>query len=851
MSKKLKRILVALLVIPLLSGVFITANADSNLGIGILKGESGKTINIFPTATSTSRTTYIEASGSYGSDVAVFGKQNNRYKIMIAGYEGWIDQNTINFYAVTEKKLPYGPSHYYLPKPDGSPDYLSHRIKTGRSTSFPEADTTWHPVNDILTKNLKRDTPYFSYDGHYFYENYYNMLLDYRDGTNRRSVNPGTPYFNYYQFLPFRTQSKHTAQNINTFFTGHRKFTSTITTPYEEYDSKTGKANESLLYNSGEWWIETQNKYGSNALLNLGVAANESAWGKSNIAVRTNNLFGHSAFDSNPGSATRYKDVKTSIESHTIDFLNWSYLKPVLSGFSGGYYRGGVLGDKSVGANVFYASDPYWGEKAANQYRLIDRVLGEQDLYSYRVGVKKGAGNDNVRIRKEPNTNSSIVGSLSEKYAPVVILDEVTGQSVSGSTKWYKIQSDHLMDSNRNIVSDNKDKFRKYEYDYATSFAYVHSSLIFEISKESEIPVYEDKLPRYAFEHLDKVGNNLELKLSLALNGVDYSKPNDVETYLEFVSLDTNEIEYSMALPQIKNASELPFELDSPDKLSKKFAWFKGSLNIDEIPDGDYFMQLRSTAGNTMVNGRVVTNISFKNITPSFEGKNKQASIFIDHLINGSPIRINIRNTKNIVKNGTGNSALFNSLHSLTVDSKGFMNISGTSYNINGHYPNKSSVSRNIIIENLSNFKQVKKSLGHYDDAPYNIRLKVPNGTSKDYAWYSGKVDLNEYPNGNYTFYVETNGNIKDFRYINDMKVTKFPEYHFNGRTVKFKVVVGKGYRLEMEVTGSPIKNLLADEIENDLTQIPESTSGQLSDVDLPENNVVEDIISEEDKINE
>ena len=40
-------------------------------------------------------------------------------------------------------------------------------------------------------------------------------------------------------------------------------------------------------------FIENQNKYGTNALLMIGVAANESAWGCSRIAAEKNNLFGH------------------------------------------------------------------------------------------------------------------------------------------------------------------------------------------------------------------------------------------------------------------------------------------------------------------------------------------------------------------------------------------------------------------------------------------------------------------------------------------------------------------------------------------------------------------------------
>ena len=42
-------------------------------------------------------------------------------------------------------------------------------------------------------------------------------------------------------------------------------------------------------------------------------------------------------------------------------------------------YHGGFFGDKAGGMNVRYASDPYWGEKAADFYRTFDMVMQGRD----------------------------------------------------------------------------------------------------------------------------------------------------------------------------------------------------------------------------------------------------------------------------------------------------------------------------------------------------------------------------------------------------------------------------------------------------------------------------------------
>ena len=53
---------------------------------------------------------------------------------------------------------------------------------------------------------LKEGTKYYSYDGHYFYtySNFDSMISDYNNGTRTNSVNPNSPYFNYYQYLPWQ-----------------------------------------------------------------------------------------------------------------------------------------------------------------------------------------------------------------------------------------------------------------------------------------------------------------------------------------------------------------------------------------------------------------------------------------------------------------------------------------------------------------------------------------------------------------------------------------------------------------------------------------------------------------------
>ena len=55
------------------------------------------------------------------------------------------------------------------------------------------------------------------------------------------------------------------------------------------------------------------------------------------------------------------------VKQHAYNFLQQGYLNP-----NDSRYHGSWFGDKASGINVNYASDPYWGEKAASFYYHLD-----------------------------------------------------------------------------------------------------------------------------------------------------------------------------------------------------------------------------------------------------------------------------------------------------------------------------------------------------------------------------------------------------------------------------------------------------------------------------------------------
>ena len=381
-------------------------------------------------------------TGSYAKDAAYIGTVNGKIRAKQAGTIMDFNKNDVTIVDYKDKETKI--SHYKVE--DG---YLYHIYYYGTNGSSKQRVGK-------KPSYLNTGTTYYSYDGHYFYTSYPTMIKDYQNSNTSypNAVNKSNPFYNYYQFLSHRSKTTLTASNFNA-----------IT------NDKAGSSS-SKMKNMGQYYIENQNTYGTNALLMFGVSGNESAWGTSAIAMDKNNLFGHGAVDSNPYyGANGYANPQTSIKYHAEKFISNGYLDN-----EDWRYNGGHLGDKLSGINVRYASDPYWGEKAASVNYYYNYG---SDYNKYTIGIINGQ-QKSYKLYKEPNstvTHTLGSGNSPRTYnLPVIILDTVT---VSGK-KWHKIQSDTALNSSRTDTDwDNK-------YSFSRDYLYIPASDVTIVTNGSD-----------------------------------------------------------------------------------------------------------------------------------------------------------------------------------------------------------------------------------------------------------------------------------------------------------------------------------------------------------------------------
>jgi LysM repeat protein len=116
-------------------------------------------------------------------------------------------------------------------------------------------------------------------------------------------------------------------------------------------------AGHGKLEGLGQAFIDVENRDDVNAYWGMAQAILETGWGLSAIAEQKNNLFGITAYDSNPyGDASEYNSAPDCVE-YWGNFIKTSYLTP-----GGAYY----VSTTPAGIARHWATDPDYASKVVS-----------------------------------------------------------------------------------------------------------------------------------------------------------------------------------------------------------------------------------------------------------------------------------------------------------------------------------------------------------------------------------------------------------------------------------------------------------------------------------------------------
>lgn len=415
-------------------------------GIAYILNTGNLNINIYTTAALQQAYTYVNQG--YVNDVPVIESTSTAAKIQVNGYIGWVSINDIQIVPINQVIN----TSYYIVSNGILKHYISNHITENKG----------HTINiGVSPVYLKENTKYFSYDGIYFYngsnvkESLSLLVSDLKNNHKNNSLNSSNPYYSYYQYLPFRSKTIYTAQQL-------------------DYYINDNTVENSKLRGIGQALKEAEEKYGVNALLILGVAINESGWGTSSISQTKNNLFGIKAYDSDVNQASTFKTPGDSVLEFAKNYISTGYVNP-----KNWRYYGGFLGNKKLGANVKYASDPFWGEKASKYALGVDLYYANNDIKKlkdynrYKIGIytsknnvknlsgtvlyNVGSGERNLGASFIITNDNTINISGEERYE---IYPDITSISFNGEYEWdnkgyVKKDGINIISNGRNGSSNN------------------------------------------------------------------------------------------------------------------------------------------------------------------------------------------------------------------------------------------------------------------------------------------------------------------------------------------------------------------------------------------------------------
>ena len=449
--------------------------------------------------------------------------------------------------------------NYYSVKTNGNYKDLIFTYHLG----YPNKDgkaLTYSITIGIAPAFMEEGVKYYSNDGINFYKN--SNLSD-LVGTN----------YNYYQFLPLRSRTDISADTINAYL-----------------NEKAGST--SILLNHGNDFIDNQKKYGVNGATILAMAIHESGWGKSNIAINKNNLFGWGAYDENTSNAKRYDSVSACIEAQMADNLA-NYMDVAAS-----VYFSMSLGNKGGGFITKYASDPYWAEKISQYYYDLDKYANNYngnltDYNKYALALVKTT---NAEIKKDASASSPTLYTTAN----------VTGYQKNLLTIVYEVGSEYTKVCTSNPLS-GEDKEVIYPiklpidtlvvYDKDLCMAYMKNADLEYLNNKKvidenptdkeDIQIPLDTKNYFSLSQLSLDGNNLTISGTAFFEGFNFN--------------DSSLIKHQLVLKDFANEEDVKvydlqtgeFQFNLNDGFTYQYIAFNGEVSLSDLNTGNYLLYIR------------------------------------------------------------------------------------------------------------------------------------------------------------------------------------------------------------------------------------------------------------------
>lgn len=645
-------------------------------------------------------------------------------------------------------------------------------------------------------------------------------------------LNNGVPgkYYNYFSYLPLRSKTNYTAQELNNYL--------------KTFLTSTTEQDKSVIYENEQFFINAQNSYGMNALLILAMGALESNYGRSGYAqlpanlnglivynadtgvlienttvsqfctqypsgkykdefgdirycLGRNNIFGYAAYDSDPNNAAAFPSLEAGINEHMGRNLRFYLDAMNTNQFSSS------IGNKGVGINTRYASDPWWSVKIASIAYQTDRYLGSKDYDYYQIGLLKNDVNRDFYSDYTFGTKLYSINSKASTYT-VVVYEQ--------SSDKFKTQSTNPIENSNTVIVSPTGSYMKpvnwsptlqYRYSNLTELYDWNTSYDFKLINNITL-INTAKNPIRVIQSTDKsIISVREIKWvetsKLYVRGYSAFLQTDMSSLgishkITAINIENNLLTYDFPI-QIAPA-EFELKLLYPYDYSK--AWFEGTLDVSSLPDGFYRFEITTSADGIKTVGNFFNSLIS---APRVDSINTDTTSYNLYFNNKSSMRYELAKEKGLTDISRSPSipsqipsiATYTSIAMTT----SLLSIDGFSFINDVNMGDLDLVRHTMYLINNDGLKY-SFPLTTYKSA--NLNLKGLDHTN---AWFkNSSIDLKDVPVGKYKIYIFTETtSFSDLVSLYDFRDTGTLTFTYQNKMYEFKVNRDLRNKYYLEIT--------------------------------------------------
>ena len=518
----------------------------------------------------------------------------------------------------------------------------------------------------------------------------------------------------------------------------------------------------------------------------------------------------------NIGDEFNYMDDVTAFDKENGDLTNKiTYIGEVDTNKAGDYKVTYTACDnnnfhvsKTVNIKVVGVSAP--------TIEASDREITQFDEFDYMNGVsaKDNSGDLTKNVTYEGVVDSSKPGTYTVTYK--------VGNSGGNTTKAIKItviknekpvieanDRDITIGEEVNLLDDIKATDKEdgilevtYEGNVDTSKPGSYEVTYYAVDKNNQktsktikVTVTEKALKETDGEfylHELKFDDEFTVKGYLIQKGISNSLTDNINFYVLFKNISDGR-EYKIAVNRwLEN---MPYDLS--DNIDYTGAWFNGKIDLSSIPAGDYDIYMISEKDNSYAKA-LFNNIMNSSFSHRGVINDKSYTFRVSQKLKSKAVQLFVRDSVITSSESPTFRNMINDYDDISFDSNK-LNISGISYNYGASYSNSSNVSREIIFENVSTFKQYKYDLGSTNKGSYKV-VSLDN-LSKEYVWFNKQIDINELPKGTYSMIIHTKTDkVDDYGDLTDMFSSAAQKYVDDSRTYEISVNTNREKRVELTI---------------------------------------------------